>query len=148
MTMIARLRFRDFTIEDHAALLDLWRTAELSHRPRGRDSLEAMAAEVQRPYSHLLLAELEGQMVGSVLASHDGRRGWINRLAVHPEWRGQGLASELIDRAEAWLMEQGLKILVCLIEEENTPSRRLFQKKDYVEHRDIVYYSKRLQPDV
>ena len=148
MSTIQSLRYRPFAIEDHAALLALWRKADLHHKPTGRDSRESMAAEAKRPYVHILLALDGDRLVGSVVASHDGRRGWINRLAVHPDWRGQGLAADLIDRAEAWLKDQGLGILVCLIEAENTPSRNLFQKKDYVEHTDIVYYSKRLRPDI
>lgn len=140
--------FRPFVIDDYEALIALWALAKLDHRPSGRDSREAMALEATRSSAYVLLAELDGQLIGSVLASHDGRRGWINRLTVHPDYRHRGLARQLTARAEAWLKEQGLGILVCLIEEENQASHALFQSMDYVEHRDIVYYSKRLRPDI
>jgi len=142
------IQFRLFTIADYDALLALWQAAALDHRPSGRDSREAMARETLRASAHILLAELQGRVIGSVLASHDGRRGWINRLAVHPDFRHRGLARQLTTRAESWLKDQGLGILVCLIEEENHSSRALFQSMNYVEHGDIIYYSKRLRSDI
>jgi ribosomal protein S18 acetylase RimI-like enzyme len=57
----------------------------------------------------LLLVGLAGdRLVGSVIGGFDGVRGWIHHLAVAPEWRRQGFASQLMRAAEA-----GLRALGC-----------------------------------
>jgi ribosomal protein S18 acetylase RimI-like enzyme len=50
-------------------------------------------------------------VVGTVMAGYDGHRGWIYSLAVAPNYRGHGLGSRLLARAEDQLASRGcLKI--------------------------------------
>lgn len=86
----------------------------------------------------------EKRLVGVVIASYDGRmKGWINRLAVDPEYRHRGIARELIQTAEKTLENHGATIFCALIETPNEESLNLFQKMGYTAHRDILYVSKR-----
>jgi ribosomal protein S18 acetylase RimI-like enzyme len=135
--------FRSYSDADYQALIDFWNNAGLHIRPTGRDSRQNMALQASQPMMNLLLAVQADQIVGSVIITHDGRKGWINRLATAPALRRTGLAKELIARSEAWLKEQGIQIYTCLIEEWNSASRALFRSQNYVEHKDILYYSKR-----
>ncbi|MGW5353018.1 GNAT family N-acetyltransferase [Streptomyces sp. NPDC004031] len=48
----------------------------------------------------LLLAERDGELVGTVIAGFDGWRCHLYRLAVHPGARRQGLSRVLLDAAE------------------------------------------------
>jgi ribosomal protein S18 acetylase RimI-like enzyme len=82
------------------------------------------------------------------LATDDSRRGWINRVAVHPGYRRTGLGGELIRAAEAELRRRGIHIIAALIEEDNTASRSLFTKLEYLDMPEIRYYSKRDSWDV
>jgi ribosomal protein S18 acetylase RimI-like enzyme len=54
------------------------------------------------------VAEVEGKVVGTIMAGYDGHRGWIYSLAVLPEYRGRGLGSQLLRYAE-----ERLKLLGC-----------------------------------
>jgi len=83
------------------------------------------------------------KLVGTVIASYDSRKGWINRLAVDPTCRRRGIAKTLIGEAEKALKKRGARIISAQIEEANSSSIELFKKCGYVEHRDIVYFSKR-----
>jgi ribosomal protein S18 acetylase RimI-like enzyme len=142
------MRIRELGIEDYERLLALWREAGLPFRPRGRDRREAMAKELEGASATFLVAEEGGRLVGSVLATDDGRKGWINRLAVLPSQRRIGLAQRLVAEAEARLQRKGIAIIACLIEEGNAASEALFSRIGYVRHPEIVYYAKRLNPDV
>ena len=139
---------REMRIEDYEALVSLWREAGLSFRPRGRDRREAIARELRGEEAIFLVADEGGRLVGSVLATHDGRKGWINRLAVHPERRRSGLARQLVGSAERRLRERGIDIVACLIEDGNDTSEALFRALGYARHPDIVYHAKRFDPDV
>ena len=142
------MTFRLASFDDYALIISLWEKAGLSHRPKGRDSQEKMKIEMERGIATFIIAEIQHVAVGIVLVSHDGRKGWINRLAVDPEYRKRGIASALIKEAEKTLLENGIEIFTCLIEDWNEASIALFKKAKYVEHKDIVYFSKRLNKDV
>jgi len=134
--------------DDYDDLIALWNAAGLDHRPNGRDRREKLVREIAGPTSVFLVAESEGRMVGVVLGTHDGRKGWINRLAVAPSHREQGIGRALVEAAEERLQDLGIGIITCLIEDWNEDSIAFFERIGYVEHRECIYYSKRLDEDV
>ena len=82
------------------------------------------------------------------MATHDGRKGWINRLAVDATLRKQKIGSRLVAEAEAKFELLGLEIYACLIEEGNAVSVALFESLGYTSRPDIFYFSKRKHPGV
>ena len=57
---------------------------------------------------HVLVAISNGQVVGTVAAAvHDGTEGHLRGMAVLPQFRGAGLAAQLLDTVEEWLRTQG-----------------------------------------
>jgi len=140
-------RIRKLTIDDYDELIALWERSELSHRPRGRDSRESMTPEMGRDGT-FFLGMFDGEkMIGSILGSSDGRKGWINRLAVDPDYRGKGLAAQLIEECEKRLYSLGIKVIAALIEGDNKSSESAFSKAGYIYWDDIKYYSKRFSDD-
>jgi ribosomal protein S18 acetylase RimI-like enzyme len=91
----------------------------------------------------LLGAYDNGKLVGVVLLTDDGRKGWINRLAVDPDYRRKGIAKSLIDKSEEIFRERGIHLFAALIEDWNIPSQELFHSKGYNKHNDIFYFTKR-----
>lgn len=142
------MRIRDLRPNDYDGLIALWEETGLSHRPHGRDGRERIVREIEGHCSVFLAAEAEGRLIGAVLGTHDGRKGWINRLAVLPEHRSQGIGQALVDEVERRLTERGIEIFTCLIETWNGASMVFFEHIGYTRHEDCVYYSKRLSPDV
>lgn len=142
------ITIRELKIEDYNALTALWEKAGLSYRPHGRDRREHIARELAGGCSIFLVAEEDGRLIGSVLGTHDGRKGWINRLAVHPDYRRRGIGRRLVREVEQRLEEMGIDIVAVLIEDWNTVSRTVFGKLGYYRHEDIHYYSKRKNAEV
>ena len=128
---------------DYDALLALWKTAALPHRPKGRDSREAIMSQMRRDPGLFLGAFLGGRLVGSVIASFDGRKGWINRLTVDPDERRRGIGRKLTEEAERVLRARGSQITGALVEADNSPSMALFEKCGYTIHKDMLYLTKR-----
>ncbi len=141
------VRIRTLTIGDYDELLALWRDADLPCRPNGRDSKSSMKYQMEHDPELFLGAFQDDRMVGSVIATFEGRKGWINRLAVAPRNRRKGVAKVLVERAELALREHGAKVIAALVERENSPSLALFQECGYKVHQDIVYLSKRERED-
>jgi len=138
---------RRLTIDDYDAIIRLWRQAGLqSVRLQGRDSRDAFAAQLAAGQRIVGLEE-GGQLIGAVVVTHDTRKGWINRLAIHPDYRRRGYGARLIAAAEQELRALGLKIFAVLIEADNDASRRLFAREGYKAH-DMAYMSKRDSDEV
>jgi len=137
------IQIRGLAINDCDQMVQLWRNSGLSFRPHGRDSKEAIEAQMTAD-PHFFLGAFEGShLVGAVIISCDGRKGWINRLAVKPEHRRKGTAKALIAEAERALRERGIRVFCVLIKDSNESSRNLFKNSGYKELKDIKYFSKR-----
>jgi ribosomal protein S18 acetylase RimI-like enzyme len=141
------LNLRDFRIEDYDQVVSLWRTCGLLFRPSGRDGMERIAKEIEKPTALFLVVECEGKIVGTLFGTTDGRKGWINRLAVRPDHQRRGLAKRLIKEMEARFEARGLEVFSCLIEDHSDSSMRLFEEIGYTEDLSVHYFSKRLNKD-
>ncbi|HWO58340.1 MAG TPA: GNAT family N-acetyltransferase [bacterium] len=138
---------RALTRDELSALGPLWDRAGLPWRPQGRDRLANLIALWERDAGEFIGAFADERLVGAVVASHDRRRGWINRLAVDPSHRHRGVGRQLIAAAESTLRARGLTVIAALIEQDNAPSRALFAAMGYVHMPEVLYYSKRESPD-
>lgn len=139
---------RKLRIEDYDALLDLWNQAKLPYKPKGRDRRDNIERALQQPSAVFLVAEKNEKLVGSIFGTHDGRRGWINRLAVSPSYRQQGIAAQLVKEVEMRLDAMGIEIVACMVEDWNVASMEVFKRLGYTRHSDIIYFSKRKHLDV
>ena len=139
---------RVFSIKDYDALITLWNDAQLPFKPKGRDKQDKIEYELKQRRDIFLIAEINGKIVGSVFGTHDGRKGWINRLAVAPEFQRQDIAKKLIAEVEDRFSELEIDIIACLVEDWNTKSLQVFEKLGYEKHSDIVYFSKRKDSNV
>jgi len=146
--MTGRVTLRRLEAADYDRLVSLWTAAGLEHKPLGRDSRPAFERQLELDMLAWLGLFRDGELLGSILASHDGRKGWINRLAVAPSHRRKGLARRLILAAEEWLAAQGLEIYACLVEGWNEGSRDTFIACGYTIYPGVVNLTKRKSPEV
>ena len=121
----------------------VWMEAGLPYRPNGRDAPEGLRAQLRRD-PDLFLGAFDGpKMVGVAIATDDGRKGWINRLAVLPSHRRLGVGEAIVKACEDALRRRGRGVFSILIEGENEASETLFLQAGYRSEHDIKYYAKR-----
>lgn len=142
------MEIRRLTINDYEKIVKLWSRVKLPFKPKGRDSREAIAEQMKTNPDFFLGAFEDNRLVGTVIISCDARKGWINRLAVDADYRHRGIAKALIAESERTLRQHGIRIFCVLIEDYNTVSKRLFKECGYIEHHDIMYFSKRDSDEV
>ena len=108
---------REYRGEEGEAVLDLWRQAEAT--VSATDAIADIHRLTKESSAILLVAEKAGSIVGSVIGGFDGWRGNIYRLAVHPQYRRQGIARKLVSAAESHLAMMGAKRITALVETEH-----------------------------
>jgi ribosomal protein S18 acetylase RimI-like enzyme len=115
--------------QDIAAVLALWEAA--GSLPTISDSPEGLAGLLDADPRALLVAELDGVLVGSLIAAWDGWRGSFYRLAVSPEHRRKGLARMLLREGERRLRERRAVRLTAIVAEDETGAMAFWQAVGY-----------------
>jgi ribosomal protein S18 acetylase RimI-like enzyme len=123
------IALRTCTWADHEALTSLWHGCGL--HPSRSDTLDGLARKLARDPELFLLAVADDEVIGTVLGSYDGRRGWINRLAVRHDWRGKGLADRLMAEVERRLVALGCDKVNLLVEPENAGVQAYYERLGY-----------------
>jgi ribosomal protein S18 acetylase RimI-like enzyme len=141
------VEYRNLQPSDYDDVIRIWTEAGLGHRPQGRDSREAVTAEMIRTPELYIGAFSDNRLIGTIVGTYDGRRGCVNRLAVAPQFRKSGIAERLVALCEERLQVSGALLIFGLIDRENIPSQSLFAKLGYHHHEDILYFSKRMLPE-
>ena len=119
---------RPATADDIEGVLAFWREAA---QPTSTDSAEVLASLVGRQPGALIVAEVDGHIVGSVIAGWDGWRGSIYRLAVGPDQRRSGLGRALLRAAEDRLTALGARRLHAIVVESNDDAVAFWTASDW-----------------
>jgi ribosomal protein S18 acetylase RimI-like enzyme len=112
----AELSIRIGTENDIPGVLQLWRDAGTA--PSATDDPDGLSALLERDPDALLLAECEGLIVGALIATFDGWRGNMYRLAVLPRHRRRGTARTLVLQGERRLQSVGARRITALVAHE------------------------------
>jgi len=116
--IVTAVVLRHGTDDDVDALIDFWaREGENDHRPV--DSPAAVRALLARDSEAIIIADLDGRVVGTVIAGWDGWRAHLYRLAVASDLRGRGIARLLIGEAEQRLASLGAVRFDAMVLAEN-----------------------------
>lgn len=138
-----KMEIRPLRIEDYETMNKVWVDSGLSYRPEGRDSKEEIERQISE-FGDLFLGAFEGdELVGLIIGTDDGRKGWINRLAVVLGHQRKGVGLALIRAIESALHKRQRRIISILVELPNDESISLFKSAGYEEWDGMAYLSKR-----
>lgn len=137
------MSIRPITPADHPALLTLWRRTP-GLQLRAEDQFDPFCAYLERNPRLSLLVELDGLIVASLLVGHDGRRGYLQHLAVDESCRGRGFARALLNDALARLERLGIdKSHVFVLRDAPQALAFWAAQADWEQRSDIWVYSTR-----
>ncbi|WP_318795862.1 GNAT family N-acetyltransferase [Bifidobacterium longum] len=80
-----------------------------------------------------------GNIIGAILAGHDGRRSRIYHTAVHPEARGMGVGSLLAGHAVEALRALGLPKVAVGVYADNKAGNDFWEQQGFAIRDDLVY---------
>ena len=137
------IQIRKFRLSDYEEIVNLWQKTGLVLRPG--DDLEGIRLKLKRDRDLFLIAERDHKIVGVVIGAWDGRRGWINHLAVSPNFRRLGVARSLLDEVEKRLANKGALKVNAQVYRRNKRSLAFFRALGYEVHADLLMVGKTIR---
>jgi ribosomal protein S18 acetylase RimI-like enzyme len=134
------LEITPFEPTDYEEVLALWQSTE-GLTLREVDSRGAIMRYLARNPGLSFVARNAGVVVGAVLAGTDGRRGYLQHLAVAPPHRGHGLGRALVERVIGALSAVGVAKCHLMVRRENAPARAFWERLGWTERDDITLMS-------
>ena len=135
------IEIREMMVADYDAVLILWQssTGLVLSAADSRDSIQRFLE--RNP--GLSYVALDGdQIVGAVLCSHDGRRGYIDQLAVCESHRRQGIGRALVSRCLYNLIQVGIRDLRLFVIDDNLEAQEFWKKLGWTERIKLITMSK------
>lgn len=128
-------------IHDYEQMIQLWKEIDglaLSEA----DSKTNIERYLNRNKGLSYVFEVEGSIVGTVLCGHDGRRGFIYHVAVHPQFRNQRIAHQLVDMSMSKLREEGIDKCHIFVLDDNEIGSQFWNRAGWEKRKGFSVYSK------
>ena len=139
-----QLFIRPFQTEDEAAVVSLWQLCELT--VPWNNPYKDIARKLKVQPELFLVGMLDSLLIATVMGGYDGHRGWINYLAVHPDFQGQGYAQQMMVNVESELRKIGCPKINLQIRSGNAKVMAFYQKLGFTDDR-VLSMGKRLEED-
>jgi len=137
------VNIREFCFpNDYPPTLKLWENIETGIHIGRSDTPEEIRKKLNRDPDLFLIAELNGQIIGSIIGGFDGRRGMIYHLAVHETVRKQGVGTMLMSEVEKRLQAKGCVKCYLLILADNQYAPQFYENRGWNEMEEIRIFGK------
>jgi len=130
--------------EDILRTQSLWGSIEKGVSLGPSDTPEEIKKKLLRDPDLFLIAEDDGEIVGTVIGGFDGRRGLIYHLAVSTSFRRRGIGSELMKEVEARLRAKGCIRCYLLVTTDNPEAMKYYNQLGWTHMDYVVTFGKNL----
>jgi len=138
------MHIRPYVESDEAAVIALWSRCGLL-RP-WNDPYKDIARKLRVQRELFLVGVQDGRIIGTAIAGYDGHRGWVNYLAVDPDFQRQGFGRELMFEEERRLRDLGCPKINVQIRRDNLAAIEFYRRIEFRED-EVVSFGKRLEDD-
>ncbi|EJG1621113.1 GNAT family N-acetyltransferase [Vibrio parahaemolyticus] len=134
------VKIREMDIADYDDVVKLWGQTE-GMSLRDADSKESINNYLIRNPNLSFVAVSANEIVGAVLVGTDGRRGYLQHLAVCSNFRGKNLGRELVSQAINALANVGVPKTHLFVYNENVNAQQFYEKLGWFPRDEVRMYS-------
>ena len=128
------------TIEDYQGVHDLWMTIKGFAIRSIDDSREGVERFLKRNPATSVVAEENGEIVGSILCGHDGRRGCLYHVCVREDCRMRGIGKSMVVRCMEELEKEQISKVSLIAFTENDIGNAFWKEIGWTKREDLNYY--------
>jgi len=138
------MEIRLFQQVDYEAAYQLWVNTPGMGLNTTDDSRDGVLRYLRRNPNSCFVAEEAGEVVGVILAGHDGRRGFIYHLAVSVSHRNKGIGNTLVEHAMKALGQEGIHKVALVVMAGNETGNAFWEALGFTTREDLIYRNKNL----
>lgn len=131
---------RPMTKEDYDEVYTMWQTTS-KRALSNADSKEQIERYLDRNAGMSQVAVCDGKIVGTVLAGHDGRRGFIHHMVVMPQYRRKGIGRSLAYTAIEKIKSEGIDKTHIFCYQNNETGQDFWKDFGFKKRNDVFVYS-------
>ena len=127
-------------LSDYDAMISLWRDCD-GVNMRDADSIDGITRYLRRNPGLSFVAFDGDNLVATIMAGHDAKRGYIQHLAVANGIRKTGVGAKLLDLCLAELKAEGIIKSHIHVLTDNTVGRKFWVNQGWIQRTEIELYS-------
>ncbi len=131
------MNIQQMSIADYEEVAALWQKTEGVGLHDDVDSKEGIGKYLQRNPALSFIARENDKIIGAVLCGYDGRRGYLNHLAVDSACRGKGIGKALVAHCLAGLKNLGVSRCNIHVFADNQHGHAFWQHLGWSERNDL-----------
>lgn len=136
------MNIRYMTIEDYPQVYQLWISTPGMGLNDLDDSPEGIEKYLKRNPRTCFVAQKGEEIVGAILAGHDGRRGFIYHTAVSEEYRRRGVGRRLTEAVLEALEAEGIHKAALVVFAKNDLGNAFWESMGFEPRTDLTYRNK------
>ena len=127
-------------IKDYEEIISLWENTDGVGLNKNDDSKGSIKKFLEKnPDTCFIAKNGTDEIVGTIMAGSDGRRGHIYHLMVKPEYRKKGIGRKLLEKAEKGLRKEGITKAFLVVFKENDLGNGFWEEVGYKSRDDLNY---------
>ena len=134
------MQIRVMTTEDYEAVHALWMTIKGFAIRSVDDSREGVERFIKRNPDTSVVAEEDGKIVGAILCGHDGRRGCLYHVCVHPDHRRRGIGKSMVVFCMNALKKEKINKVSLIAFTANDIGNAFWRTIGWTRREDLNYY--------
>ena len=131
---------RIMTIDDYKEVFDLWMSIRGFSMKSLDDSHDGVEMFLRRNPTTSVVAIEDNHIVGSILCGHDGRRGCLYHVCVHPDYRRRGIGKLMVVHAMQALKEENISKVSLIAFTANDIGNAFWNTIGWTKREDLNYY--------
>ncbi|MBO5448953.1 MAG: GNAT family N-acetyltransferase [Ruminococcus sp.] len=139
------MTIRNMTSKDYGKVYELWINTKGMGLNNLDDSYEGISRFLERNPKTCFVAVEDKEIVGAIIAGHDGRRGYIYHTAVAEKYRHHGIGTRLVKNALSALKSEGIKKCALVVFDKNEGGNKFWETIGFSKRNDLIYRNKEIE---